>query len=209
MKAATAGGIPFAWSSVKLGLRRMDSLVTSRSVAELSAIGRNCPGSRPDTLRCERLLINRLGGICQQLIGGKHLGASLPVEPSYWQIAAAIAGENKKSDGTRDGLSCCDSQNLKSRRELIRSLASKVSSAFRMSLHLQAVNLAERSQKPIYANRQRKKKQTIATAVLSSYHSWHTREKNLQVFEEESCPFQPSVPTASSSCFVSTKCGRF
>ena len=39
--------------------------------------------------------MNRLESICQQLIGGKHLGASLPVEPSYWQIAAAIAGEMK------------------------------------------------------------------------------------------------------------------
>ncbi len=42
--------------------------------------------------------MNRLGVICQQLSGAKHLGASLPVEPSNWQIAAAIGGENEKSD---------------------------------------------------------------------------------------------------------------
>jgi len=42
--------------------------------------------------------MNRLGVICQQLTGGKHLGASLPVEPSYWQIAAAIGSEKEKSD---------------------------------------------------------------------------------------------------------------
>jgi hypothetical protein len=29
--------------------------------------------------------------VCQQLSGGKHLGAYLPVEPSYWQVADTIA----------------------------------------------------------------------------------------------------------------------
>ena len=31
---------------------------------------------------------------CQQLSGGEHLGACLPVEPSYWQIPWAIADPN-------------------------------------------------------------------------------------------------------------------
>ncbi len=61
-------------------------------------MGRSCHGSRLEKARYESLLVKRLGVICQQLIGGKHLWASLPVEPSYWQTATAIAGENDELD---------------------------------------------------------------------------------------------------------------